>query len=128
MTNGRLLPAFLTAAALAACSTTQSPKAQSPATGDAWSGRVFLRQADLQGKDVRALDNLLGEPALKRAEGKGEFRRYAFEACALIVILYPDEAGAPRVQRLDAAAKISGSPKPDLDQCLARGPAPATTG
>lgn len=122
MTNARILPA-VAAALLAGCATTggSSPSATSEA---AFSGKAFLRQADLNGKDAKALDDLLGVPALTRAEGKGEFRRYAFSSCALIVILYPDDKGAARVQTVDAAAKISGEPKPDLDQCLARGPAP----
>lgn len=127
MAKGRLLTALLTAAVLAACSTTGEPRAAVPAQ-KTFSGKTYLRKADLEGKEARAIDNLLGVPALRRAEGKGEFRRYPFLACTLIVILYPDEKGQSRVRQLDAAAKVSGEPKPDLDQCLARGPAPTPTG
>ncbi len=83
---------------------------------------VFL-QADVLGLDGEALDRLLGPAGLTRREGSGEFRRYAFERCELIVILYPDESGKAAVRRLDAAAKNSGEDKPDLDRCLAGGPA-----
>lgn len=122
MRKYRLLTAVLPAVALAACSSTGKP--EPAAASKPFTGKAYLRQADLQGKDVQSIDDLLGVPALKRAEGKGEFRRYPFLACTLIVILYPDEKGEARVRQIDAAAKISGAPKPDLDQCLARGPAP----
>ena len=121
MTRSGFFGAFCAALALAACSTAGGPA--SPATtASKPSGKVYLRQEDLQGKDIPALDDMLGAPSLTRAEGAGEFRRYAFSACTLIVILYPDDKGAARVQKLDAAARVSGEAKPDLDQCLARGP------
>lgn len=126
MTKYGFLTALFSVVAAAACSTTGNPQSAGPGEKP-FTGKAYLRQADLQGKDARAIDNLLGAPALKRAEGKGEFRRYPFLACTLIVILYPDDKGQARVQQLDAAAKISGDPKPDLDQCLARGPAQAPT-
>jgi hypothetical protein len=83
---------------------------------------VFL-QADVMGLEAGALDGLLGPAALTRREGAGEFRRYAFLRCELIVILYPDETGASAVRQLEAAAKNSEEGKPDLDDCLAGGPA-----
>ncbi|MBB5517635.1 hypothetical protein [Amphiplicatus metriothermophilus] len=81
---------------------------------------VFLR-GDVLGRDAAALDALLGAPALVRREGAGEFRRYALADCALIVILYPDESGAPAARHLEAAAVRAGAARPDLDDCLARG-------
>jgi hypothetical protein len=121
------LSAAFSALLLAACSTTDGAKPARPSAAKAasqpYQGPVFLRQSDLAGKEARALDALLGAPALKRAEGRGEFRRYAFASCSLFIILYPDEKGAPRVQEIDAGPKISGEEKPDLDDCLARGPA-----
>jgi hypothetical protein len=109
--------------ALAACSTTRVETGPEIAGPSKPLGKTFLRQADLQGKDAATVDKLLGQPALRRVEGKGDYRRYAFEDCTLIVILYPDEKGRVGVRELDAAAKISGEASPDLDQCLARGPA-----
>lgn len=85
---------------------------------------VFL-QTDVMGLEAGALDGLLGPASLTRREGAGEFRRYAFARCELIVILYPDETGAPSVRQLEAAAKNTGEEKPDLDNCLAGGLAPA---
>jgi len=88
---------------------------------------VFL-QTDVLGLEANGLDALLGPAALIRREGSGEFRRYAFARCELIVILYPDESGNIAVRRLDAAAKNSGEDKPDLDRCLAGGPAKQAAG
>jgi len=81
---------------------------------------VFL-QTDVLGLEAGALDTLLGPAVLTRREGSGEFRRYAFARCELIVILYPDDSGKAAVRRLDAAAKNSGEDKPGLDFCLAGG-------
>ena len=73
------------------------------------------------GLDGKALDTLLGAPALTRREGAGEYRRYAFSRCEVIVILYPDQSGQSAVRSIDSAAKMSGEAKPDLDECLAFG-------
>lgn len=112
------------ALAIGACSTTAPQGGPEPATSAKALDKPQFRQSDLSGKTARAIDELLGAPALVRMEGKGEFRRYAFAACTLIIILYQDEKGAVAVRELDASAKVSGEPKPDLDVCLARGPAP----
>lgn len=77
--------------------------------------------SDILGEDPQAIDALLGAPALTRREGSGEYRRYALTACTLIVIVYPDDAGAPRAAHVDAAALRAGEAKPDLDACLAAG-------
>lgn len=124
----RLITVGALALALGACATNAPGGAPANATSQKPLGKAQFRQSDLAGKNARALDELLGPPALMRTEGEGEFRRYAFAACTLIVILYPDEKGASLVQRLDAAARVSGEPKPDLDQCLARGPAEVPAG
>lgn len=122
--EARRLAAIAAAGLAAGCATipgaavtteVRAPKPQKP---------VYL-QADVLGLDSAALDALLGPAKLTRREGAGEFRRYAFAGCELIVILYPDETGSPAVRQLDAAAKNSGEEKPDLDLCLAGGPAPA---
>lgn len=67
------------------------------------------------------LDDRLGLPVLARREGPGEFRRYDLKDCNLIVILYPDDLGRPRVAHLETVAKIAGEEKPDIDACLAAG-------
>lgn len=87
--------------------------------------KPVFQQADVVGLNAGALDSLLGPASLMRREGAGEFRRYAFLRCELIIILYPDEKGAPSVRQLEAAAKNSGEEKPDLDNCLAGGLAAA---
>jgi len=78
-------------------------------------------QKDILGKSAETLDTLLGEAALIRREGNGEFRRYTLASCSLIVILYPDNGALPQATHLDAAAKTSEEEKPDLDTCLAAG-------
>ena len=121
-TRFRLLVPFA-AAALAGCASTGAdvkPAAGAPSLPAAPSKPMFL-QADLMGRDAKALDDLLGAPALVRREGEGEFRRYGLADCALIVILYPDKAGKRAAAHLDSAATRSGEAKPDLDMCLARG-------
>lgn len=118
----RPLFAVLAAAALGACATAPAGTRSPTPTADKYSGKPLFVRKDFFGRDAAALDAALGAPALSRREGEGEFRRYAFAECALIVILYPDEKGTMTAQALDAAAKTSTEEKPDLDECLARGP------
>ena len=120
----RLAAPFLLCA-LSACATTGEDAAettQAPAIKKAVvpTEPVFVK-ADVMGRSAAALDELFGQAALVRREGAGEFRRYTLAECALIVILHPDESGKIAAGHLDAAAKMSGEEKPDLDQCLARG-------
>lgn len=106
----------------AGCATTGGPDASAADAGK--DGALLdpaFRAADFDRKDGAALDALLGAPDLTRVEGDGEFRRYTLADCALIIILYPDDAGVKRAARLDAGALTSGGPHPDLDACLARG-------
>ncbi|MEZ5896162.1 MAG: hypothetical protein R3C40_10375 [Parvularculaceae bacterium] len=79
--------------------------------------------ADFENKTVAEIDAVLGEPTLSRIEGAGEYRRYALRTCSLIIILYPDDNGASRVAHLDVTSLHSDADKPDLDACLADGPA-----
>ena len=106
--------------ALTACATNgPSTPNVSPMPPESSAAPIYSR-SDLEGASADALDSLLGDPALTRREGIGEFRRYDLKDCSLIVILLPDGDG-DRVARLDASAKRSGDPSPDLDACLARG-------
>lgn len=102
----------------AGCATT--PVASAPKARAAAPAPVYV-VADLQGARAGAVDALLGDPALTRREGAGEYRRYMLTTCALILILYPDETGAATVAHMDAAATSSGGKKPDLEACLAAG-------
>lgn len=116
-------PLFLFA--LAGCATTgPSGPSPQPARGGAPDAPAFTR-ADIFGLSAADLDGLFGPAALVRREGKGEFRRYGLADCALIVILYPDETGEAVAGHVDAAATTAGADAPDLDQCLAKGLAPA---
>ena len=113
----RMLAVLLLAAGCATAGTSE----QSAAGAGGAPGAPAFRVADFDQKDGAALDALLGAPDLTRVEGAGEFRRYTLADCALIVILYPDDAGVKRAARLDAGALTSGGERPDLDACLARG-------
>ncbi len=103
----------------AACVTAENAPAGDVAAAPA-SDPVY-RLGDILGAGAPAVDALLGEPALIRREGAGEYRRYGLKTCALIVILYPDAAGAPKAAHVDAAALRSGQEKPDPKDCLAAG-------
>ena len=124
MTRRFRLPVLsVAAAALVGCASTGAdvkPAASGPQLQAKPAKPMFLR-ADLMGRDAKALDSLLGAPALVRREGEGEFRRYGLDAYALIIILYPGETGTRAAAHLDSAATRSGEEKPDLDMCLARG-------
>ena len=83
---------------------------------------------DILGENADVIDALLGQPALVRREGAGEFRRYALKTCSLIVILYPDETAtglaslkAPLAAHVEATALHAGDDKPDPAACLAQG-------
>ena len=75
------------------------------------------------GAGADEIDALLGEPALVRREGTGEFRRYGLKTCSLIVILYPNEnpAEADVAAHVEATALHSSDEKPDIEACLANG-------
>lgn len=103
-----------------ACATTPEVATKSDKMPVAPAAPVFAL-TDLQGANAGTLTDLLGEPALTRREGEGEYRRYALTACTLIIILYPDETGVQKVAHVDATATTSTAEKPDLDACLAAG-------
>lgn len=107
---------------IAACSTVPSaePEITTNAKPKKPAAPVFMLD-DLLGVNGKNIDAMLGAPALTRREGDGEFRRYALKTCTLVVILYPDELGFPKVEHVDATAHESGEEKPDLDDCLAAG-------
>lgn len=118
------LCALSAAAILAGCASAGIKEGAAPPGASAAPkspARPVFQQADILGLDADGLDRLFGAPSLARREGVGEFRRYAFARCELIVILYANEAGASAVRSLDAAARRSGEAKPDLDDCLAGG-------
>lgn len=111
-------------AALAACASTGEAPVPSPGktNGGAPSPeRAQFRVRDVMGKGSAELDRQFGKPSLVRREGPGEYRRYTLKACQLIVILYPDETGAPIAGHVETAAKTADEQKPDLAACLARG-------
>lgn len=104
---------------LAACAT--APNKVEPAAGvsaPTAPARPAIDPGEILGKTPAAVDQLLGPPALTRREGRGEFRRYSLGDCALLVMVYPDGEGDPRVTHLDAAATSSGAEKPSVERCL----------
>ena len=116
--------ALIAALALGACASTGAPAPAADtavSSVDAAPAAPVFFQKDIMNKTAADLDETLGEAALVRREGKGEFRRYALAKCELIVILYPAEGGRMTATHLDAAAKTSEEAKPDLDNCLAGG-------
>lgn len=119
--------ASLALLALCGCATPGAPAGtKEAAVHNRAPVKPLFTRADLLGRGASDLDNLLGPAALVRKEGRGEFRRYAFADCMLIIILYPDDSGSPIADHLDAAAKETGADKPDLDACLAKGPPSAS--
>jgi hypothetical protein len=119
----RLSPISVMLAALlllAACSSTNRDTPLPVAEPASPSAPVFQLD-EILGAAPAMLDARLGAPALTRREGDGEFRRYSLSTCTLIVILYPDDAGAVRAAHIDAAALTSDEEKPNLEACLAAG-------
>lgn len=85
------------------------------------AGPVY-QLSDILGAGADDIDALLGEPALIRREGDGEFRRYGLKSCSLIVILYPDEsAQKPIAAHVEATALHANEAKPVPETCLAEG-------
>lgn len=112
----------LIAISLAACaSNTEPPPPVAVEAAPAEPAAPAYLVSDIMGAGPRAIDDLLGAPALTRKEGAGEYRRYALSECMLIIILYPDETGSPRAAHVEATALSSGREKPALEDCLAAG-------
>lgn len=123
MKSSAFAAVLLAGAALTGCATTASPPGAPAAAAKNAPVKPQFLAADFENATAADLDKALGAPALTRIEGAGEFRRYMLDACALMVILYPDEKGERRVARLDAGALVSGDEAPKLDECLAAGKA-----
>lgn len=114
-----------------ACATAGSqPDAGAASAASAAPTAPAFVESDVIGKSAAALDQMFGAPALTRREGAGEFRRYAFARCGLIVILYPPEGGgagtAPTssahvAAHVAATAKSSEDAAPSVVDCLAGG-------
>ncbi len=68
------------------------------------------------GGEVFDLDRFLGTPALVRAEGDNEFRRYDLPRCRVYAIVAP--AGG-RVQSLSTGPLVSGEGAPSFASCTA---------
>lgn len=66
------------------------------------------------GGEVLDLDRFLGEPALVRAEGNNEFRRYDLERCRVYAIVTP--AGG-NVQTISTGPLVSGEAAPSFSSC-----------
>ena len=122
MSVSRLLAPAKLALCLIALSSCATSNSGVPVTNtDAEEAIRGFKRDEIFGKTAATLDNLLGAPALVRREGDGEFRRYSLAKCGLIVILYPEGGREPKVTHLDATARNSSEPKPDVDSCLASG-------
>ncbi len=105
----------------AACSTLSDIRpAAAPQQAAAPSTPIYVL-SDILGAPPASIDALLGAPSLTRREGDGEYRRYGLSTCTLIIILYPNDAGAVRAAHVDTAAQNASQEKPDLNACLAAG-------
>ena len=111
------------AAVLLAAGCAAAPAGRPIAAGatSARPGAAAFRIADIENLTGNELDARLGMPALTRIEGGGEFRRYTFARCSLMIILYPDDKGVRRMRRADAAALVAGEANPSVEECLASG-------
>ena len=115
--------AFIT---LSGCAATTNPGPPLQKATSTTPAAPAFKADDVMGKSAQEIDALFGDPALKRREGNGEFRRYALADCNIIVILYPDEKDTgseppSHVRTFYASAKTAGAAKPDADRCLATG-------
>lgn len=107
--------------AVAACASNPGAAPVSGAGPVAAPAAPVYTTAEINGASAAELDALLGEAALVRREGAGEFRRYALSKCSLIVVLYPDESGRMTTREVAASALRAGEANPALVDCLAAG-------
>jgi len=115
------------ASVLAGCGSVSPPGFAARRGGEAEPGAAYIA-GDLLGLSAPVLESAFGAPALTRREGEGEFRRYSFETCALLVFLYPNDAGVDAVRHLDATALSGDAPRPSVDSCLQDPKAPRKAG
>ncbi|MEO1014605.1 MAG: hypothetical protein AAFX08_05395 [Pseudomonadota bacterium] len=111
------------AASLAACAGGQTSPAAVPSTPEAVydASRPAFRMDDVIGRTGPELDALFGAPALVRAEGAGELRRYDLAVCGLMVLLASESGGERIAQELYASAPSSDAPPADAARCLGVG-------
>lgn len=113
---------------LAACASTGKT---GQSTGNDELGALIGRETDAQatvnltpgpeastfiGREVRALDQLLGAPSLIRQEGMNEFRRYDLETCRVYAVVTP--AGG-LVETLTTGPLVAGRNAPSFPRCTA---------
>ena len=119
----------IAASALAGCESAPNIPRLAPVSAPAEPDPgVSYVAGDILGLSAPALEAALGRAGLARREGEGELRRYSFEACSLLVFLYPDETGRAAVRHMDAAALDGDAQAPTVDACLADPAAPRKAG
>lgn len=102
---------LLSGFALSACAT--APASVAPTSPPVVDPASYL------GAAPDALDDLLGAPALVRAEGAGAFRRYDGASCSVYVLIGRNEAGEAVISQIDAGARAPGETAPEPGACMA---------
>jgi len=105
---------------LGGCATTAETVVSSEKSETLAASAPIFTFADIDEKQAVALDVLLGDADLVRVEEPGEFRRYDFKQCALLIVLYPEDGGL-KVNHVEAVNRETSDSAPDLDACLAAG-------
>ncbi len=97
--------------ALAACATPEALEA--PVAAPTVDVSAYL------GKSPDALEPVLGEPALVRAEGLGAFRRYDGAECSVFVLIGKGEGESAVISQIEAGARQPGGDAPEPGACMA---------
>ena len=70
------------------------------------------------GKPPSELEKIVGAPALVRAEGLGEFRRYDGPDCSVYALVKKSGASPETVASVTAGARFAGADRPETGVCL----------
>lgn len=119
---------------LAACATSpepvleEAPQAletpsviEAPAEATPVPTAPAFAESDFLDKAPGELDALLGDPALIRTEGSGQFRRYDTSTCRIYAVVTQGKGGRARVASISAGPLVAGDPAPSFGSCFVTG-------
>ncbi len=81
------------------------------------SGPARYSEADFIGQDISALESVIGQAVLVRAEGVSEFRRYDLQGCKVYAVV-TRQSGVAIISSLSAAGVYTTEPTPSVGACI----------
>lgn len=112
---------IVAAIALGACETAGIEEFMAKATKPVLNTsepRPVPTQASLKHKSATELNELLGDPDLKRRDAGVEVWQYAEQTCVLLAYLYPGNGNELALEHLEVRSPREGGEMPSYEDCM----------